>query len=344
MTDPTSSNGPLRVGLIGFGRIGRVHAANIAAHPRATLAGVHDAVRDAAVEASARFGAAIFASSESLIADDDIDAVVIASPTPTHVDYLQAAVLAGKATLCEKPIHLDIARVEACRVVIAGLDVPVMIGFHRRFDPTLRAIHDAVEAGEVGDVESLRVLSRDPGLPPLSYIATSGGQPRDMSIHDLDLVRWLMPDEPVAVAAMGSVLIDPAISQHGDTDTLGVIIRTSGGRLAHIDDSRRAGYGYDQRLEVFGSAGALEMTNQRELSLERWGADGTQRRGSLIDGFIQRYAEAYAAEMDHFVSAVLDHGPLDVGFEDGRRALIMADAVLESLRSDRFVELDFGDA
>jgi myo-inositol 2-dehydrogenase/D-chiro-inositol 1-dehydrogenase len=335
---------PLRIGLIGYGRIGRVHAANIASHPRAKFAGVHDALAAATAEAAARFGVTAYADAEALIGDDAIDAVVIASPTPTHVDYLQASVFAGKATLCEKPIDLDIAKVDACRAAIAAHDVPVMIGFQRRFDPSLRHIREAVRAGEIGAVESLRILSRDPVPPPLSYVAVSGGQPRDMSIHDIDLVRWIMPDEPVAVAAMGSILIQPRFAEHGDTDSLQIIIRTGAGRLAHIDNSRRTSYGYDQRLEVFGERGALEMTNPRLQNVERWDATGTGRRGQLSDGFIDRYAEAYAAEMDHFVTSVLDGTPPDVGFEDGRRALIMADAVLESLRTDRFVELDFGGA
>ena len=342
MMAPGSHGARLRIGLIGYGRIGRIHAASIAAHPRAVLAGVHDAVPAAAEDAAQRYGARVLANVTDLIADDDIDAVVIASPTPTHVDYLEGAVLAGKATFCEKPIDLDIGKVEACRAAIADRDVPVMIGFHRRFDPSLRAIHDAASDGEIGSAETLRILARDPSLPPTDYIAVSGGQPRDMSIHDLDLVRWLLPDEPVAVAAMGSVLAAPEYEQHGDTDTLHILVRTASGRIAHIDNARRTNYGYDQRLELFGEHGALEMTNRRPTSIERWDAQGTQRRGPLVEGFIERYAEAYVAEMDHFISCVLDDTPLAVGFEDGRRALIMADAVLQSLRTDRFVDIDFG--
>jgi myo-inositol 2-dehydrogenase/D-chiro-inositol 1-dehydrogenase len=342
MTTPGPSRDSLRIGLIGHGRIGRVHAASIAAHPRADLAAVHDALPASAQEASDRYGARVHATATDLIADDDIDAVVIASPTPTHVDYLEATVLAGRATFCEKPIDLDITKVEACRTAIAGSDVPVMIGFHRRFDPSLREIHDAAIDGEIGRVESLRILARDPVLAPLEYIAVSGGQARDMAIHDLDLVRWLMPDEPATISAMGSVLIEPAFGELGDTDSLHVSIRTGEGRLAHIDNSRRTTYGYDQRLELFGSEGALEMTNQRPTSVEYWGAVGTQRRDVLIGGFIERYAQAYRDELDHFVMATLEDGPYEVGFEDGRRALIMADAVVESLERGRFVGLDFG--
>ena len=341
MISEGDGEGRLRIGLIGHGRIGRVHAANIAAHPRAVLAAVHDAMPASAAEAAIAYGCRVHATPGELITDDAVDAVVIASPTPTHIDYLQSSVLAGKATLCEKPIDLDIGKVEACQQVIAGHDVPLMIGFHRRFDPSLRAIHAAARDGEIGNVETLRIVARDPALPPVEYIAVSGGQPRDMSIHDLDLARWLLPDEPVAIAAMGSVLAAPDYAEHGDTDTLHILIRTAAGRIAHIDNVRRTTYGYDQRLELFGELGVLEMTNRRPTSVERWDAAGTQRRGHLVDGFIQRYADAYVAELDHFVSGVLDGAPLEVGFEDGRRALIMADAVLESRRSDRFVALDF---
>ena len=154
----------------------------------------------------------------------------------------------------------------------------------------------------------------------------------------------MLPDEPVAIAAMGSVLKAPAYATHGDTDTLMIIIRTGSGRVAHIENHRRSAYGFDQRLELFGSDGSLEMTNRRPTSVERWDASGTRRRGPLVDGFIDRYAQAYTAEFEHFVSAALDGTPVDVGFEDGRRALIMADAVLESLRTDAFVALDFGHA
>jgi len=327
----------LRVGLFGFGRIGRVHAANVVAHRQATLASVYEtdpAGRDRAVDL---YGVRACESVDELLGDDSIDAVIIASPTPTHVELLTASVRAGKATLCEKPIDLDISKVDACRAAIAEYEVPVMIGFHRRFDPSLAAIDRAVRAGEIGDVECLRITARDPAPAPVEYIAVSGGQVRDMTIHDFDLVRWLVDSEPSELIAMGANLFEQGYAELGDTDTVHLLIRTEAGAIATIENSRRGTYGYDQRLEIFGSEGALLMDNQYEVSLERHGAAGTKRRGTVLPGFIERYSDAYVQEIDHFVTSIVDGRTPKVSFEDGRKALLMADAALESMERNAIV-------
>ncbi len=319
--------------LFGAGRIGRMHAANLAANPRARLVVVYDVHAPAAEEVAAAHGASAVASVEEALGTAGVDAVLIASSTDTHVGLIEASAAAGKAILCEKPIDLDIARVERCREAIAGAGVAVQIGFNRRYDPTHRAVREAVGAGEVGEVEQVIIISRDPGPPPREYLAVSGGLFRDMMIHDFDLARFVLGDEPVEVFAMGSCLFDENAEALGDVDTAMVQLRTGSGVLCQISCSRRAVFGYDQRLEVFGSEGMVSSGNRRQSEVERYGAEATAARPPLLDFFIERYAEAYVAEVDDFIDAVAAGREPSVTFEDGRRALILADAAVESLRT-----------
>ena len=241
----------VRLGLIGCGRIGRVHADSVDVHPRAQLARVYDPFETAAREVGEQFGAEWGTDVDAVIGDPSIDAVIVASPTPTHVDLLTRAVQAGKAVLCEKPIDLDIARVDACRAEIGALADRVMVGFNRRFDPSFRDIRARVQAGEVGPLEQLTIISRDPAPPPASYVATSGGLFRDMTIHDFDMARFFL-GEVVEVTATGANLISDEIAAAGDIDGAVVVLRGAGGTLASITNSRRCAFGYDQRLEAFG--------------------------------------------------------------------------------------------
>lgn len=325
--------------VLGCGRIGRMHARNLAAHPRAELVAVYDVARAAAEETGAALGAKVAGSVDEVLADGDVRAVLIASSTDTHVDLLTRSVKAGKAVLCEKPIDLDVGRVEACWREIGGLDPVVMVGFNRRFDPSFRALRDRVQAGEIGRLEQVVVTSRDPGPPPVSYIKGSGGLFRDMTIHDFDMARYLAGDI-VEVQAMGANLVDPAIREAGDIDAAMVVMRAASGAMVHVNNSRRCAYGYDQRVEAFGEAGMLQAGNRRPTTVEAWGAERTAAREPVLNFFIERYTEAYVAEIDHFVDCVEKGTRPLAGFADGREALRLADAAIESAKTGRVVRLD----
>lgn len=327
-----------RIAVLGCGRIGRMHADNIAAHPRTTLAGVFDVIGAAADEVAGRNGVPAFPSAEAVFASPDVDAVLIATSTPTHADLLEQAVAAGKPTLCEKPIDLSIARVEACARTIAGTSVPIMLGFVRRFDPGHRAVREAVRTGALGDLHQVVITSRDPGMAPPAYIQASGGIFRDMTIHDFDMARYILGEEPTQVSAVGSRLVDPALmEQCNDWDTVTVMLTTASGKQAVINNSRRAVYGYDQRVEAFGSAGMAISENRRPHMMSMHGAKATGSGAPLLNFFIERYAEAFAAEIGAFADAIETGTAPEVGFEDGRRALILAEAAIRSAAEGRSV-------
>ena len=326
--------------LFGAGRIGKLHAGNLAANPRVNLVCIYDVIEHAARELATKHGAKVAPSAEAVFADSAVDAVIIGSSTATHVDLMTAAAKAGKAVLCEKPIDLDIERVNRCRDEIAGLGVPIQIGFNRRYDSNLAAVEAAVRAGEVGTVELVVISSRDPGLPSIDYLKGSGGIFRDMAIHDFDLARFVLgDDEPVEVSATGSVRVDPAVGEAGDIDTAMLWMRTDSGALCHINNSRRAVYGYDQRLEVFGSAGMVISNNVRPTSVERFTKDTAGMRDPFLHFFIERYGESYIRELDDFIDAVEGGAEPSVTFEDGRRALLLADAAAESHATGRPVRV-----
>ncbi|UWQ21540.1 inositol 2-dehydrogenase [Jannaschia sp. W003] len=328
----------LTVGLLGAGRIGAVHAAAIAAHPRSRLAAVSDAVAASAETLAARHGAAVRAT-EDIVADPAIDAVLIATPTDTHADLIEAATAAGKAVLCEKPVDLSLERARACLRAADATGRPVMMGFNRRFDASFRALRAALDAGEIGTPEMLAVTSFDPAPPPLDYVRHSGGLFRDMAIHDFDMARFLLGGMPESVWATGSALVDPAIAEAaGDVDTAVATLRYADGRLAVVRNSRRAAYGYDQRVEVLGSAGLLEVGNMRETTLRRSTEAGvTGAKPTYF--FLERYMPAYRAEWDAFVGVALDGAPVPVGLEDGVAALAVAEAATRSLATGLPVRL-----
>jgi myo-inositol 2-dehydrogenase/D-chiro-inositol 1-dehydrogenase len=325
--------------VLGCGRIGRMHARNIKAHPRADLVSVYDVLPKAAEETAAALGAQAVGSVDEVLADPRVDAVFIASTTDTHVDLITRGAKAGKAVLCEKPIDLDIHRVDECWNEIGGLNPLVMIGFNRRFDPSFKALRDRLQTGEIGQLEQVVITSRDPAAPPVQYIKGSGGLFRDMTIHDFDMARYLAGDI-VEVQAMGANLVDPAIGEQGDIDAAMVILRAGSGALVHINNSRRCAYGYDQRIEAFGEKGMLQAGNRRATTVEAWDAERTEAKDPVLHFFIERYTEAYMAEIDHFVDCVEKSVQPLAGFAEGREALRLADAALESLRTGKAVRLD----
>ncbi|MFC0410877.1 inositol 2-dehydrogenase [Roseomonas elaeocarpi] len=324
----------LNIAVIGAGRIGRIHARNIAAHPCARLAGISDPDSGAAGSLAAACGAASITLEEAFKAE----AVLIASPTPTHADYIERAAQAGCAVFCEKPVDLSAARVRDCLRAVERAGVPLMVGFNRRFDPSFAALQRRLAAGEIGALELLTITSRDPAPPPASYVAQSGGLFRDMMIHDFDMARFLLAEEPVELYAVGSALVDPAIGAAGDVDTAAVTLRTASGRICQISNSRRATYGYDQRIEVHGAEGLLRAANMTSTTVESAGRGGFTTDPAL-PFFLERYEAAYRAELDTFVTAVVDKIPSGPTGEDGLRALILADAATESVRTGQPVRL-----
>lgn len=330
----------LRIAVLGCGRIGRMHAANIAAHPRAALFAVYDIDRSAAEAVAGRHGVRASPSAEDLLASPDVDAVLIATATNTHADYIEKAVAAGKPLLCEKPIDLSLERVDRCADIISAKSVPIQIGFNRRFDPGHRAAWKAARSGEIGELHQVVITSRDPGMPPRSYYETAGGLFRDMTIHDFDLARFMLAEEPDEVFAVGGRLIDPAMMQElNDFDSAMVIMRTRSGKQCHINNSRTSTYGYDQRVELLGTTGMVVSANRRPHEMRRYSAAHTEAAAPCLDFFIERYREAFDAEIDAFVTSVEKGEPPQVGFEDGRRALILAEAAMKSAAEGRFVNV-----
>ena len=327
----------LRFGLLGAGRIGKVHAKAVTGNPKAKLVAVADAMAPAAQAIADQYGCEV-RSIAQILAASDIDAVVICTPTDTHADLIEQFTNAGKAVFCEKPIDLSLDRVKACLKVVRANKGTLMVGFNRRFDPHFMAVRAEIDKGSVGAVEMVTITSRDPGAPPLDYIARSGGIFRDMTIHDFDMARFLLGEEVTEVSAMAAVLVDPAIGKAGDSDSVQVMLKTATGKMALISNSRRATYGYDQRIEVHGSKGVVSAENQRPVSIELANASG-YTRPPLHDFFMTRYTEAYAAEITAFIEAVGTKKAAAPSGEDGLAALALAEAALLSVKEGRSVKV-----
>jgi myo-inositol 2-dehydrogenase/D-chiro-inositol 1-dehydrogenase len=325
----------VRFGLLGAGRIGKVHARAVGSNPDARLVAVADAMPAAAKEIATAYGAEI-RTIDKIAAAKDIDAVVICTPTDTHADLIEKFARAGKAIFCEKPIDLSIQRVQECLKVVAETKALLMVGFNRRFDPHFQAVKQAIDDGAVGKVEMVNITSRDPGPPPYEYIDRSGGIFRDMTIHDFDMARFLLGSEPVTVTAHASVLVDKEIAKHNDFDSASVILTTKSGQQCVISNSRRATYGYDQRIEVLGAKGMVSAENQRAVSIEIAGAKGFTRP-PLLNFFMTRYIAAYAAEIAAFINAVNTRTPGKPDGSDGLAALVLAEAALRSVKEKRTV-------
>ncbi|MDE3011113.1 MAG: inositol 2-dehydrogenase [Pseudomonadota bacterium] len=322
--------------VIGAGRIGQIHAGNAARHPAIQLAGIADALPQPAAELAARLGTRVL-DVEQILADRDIAGVLICSSTDTHADLIQRAVAAGKHVFCEKPVDLDLARARACQKAVEAAGRACLIGFQRRFDPTFAALKARLDAGEIGTPEALTVVSRDPGAPPVAYLQRSGGIFKDMLIHDFDIFRWILGDEAASLYATGSCLTDAAIAREADDiDTTAVTIRTVSGRLCQIHTSRRAAYGYDQRFEVLGSDGMLQAGNHRPTEVTAFGS-AVVSTDKPEHFFLQRYEQAYRAELEHFVAVLGGRETLRVGIADGVKALELADAATRSWREGAVV-------
>ena len=327
----------LRFGILGAGRIGKVHARTIAASGRASVAYLADALPKAAADLAAEVGAKV-ASVEDIIKAGDVDAILIATPTPTHADLIEAASNAGKSVLCEKPVSLSVERIEACLKVVEKNKTILMIGFNRRFDPSFANLAGRLRKGDIGQIEMATIISRDPGPPPAEYIKSSGGLFRDMMIHDVDLARFLVGEEFTVVNALGASLVDKSIGEAGDVDTAAVQMQTASGKIAVITNSRRATYGYDQRIEVHGSKGMLRAGNIHNTTVEIANADGFLG-DPVLNFFTERYGQAYSNEVLTFIDAVTNKKALTPNGFDGLQAQKLADAATLSWQTGKPVKV-----
>jgi len=325
----------VRIGVIGVGRIGSMHADLLARQvPGAEVTRVVDAHAPAARVVGERLRVPSAGSIEELLGAPDVDAVAICTSTDTHADLIVAAAEAGKAIFCEKPVSLDLAEVDRALAAVQAAGVPFQIGFNRRFDPAHAAVARAVADGEIGEVQIVRITSRDPAPPPLDYVRTSGGIFLDMTIHDFDMARFVAQSEVVEVYARGSVRVDPGFGEAGDVDTAVILLEHENGCFTTIDNSRKAVYGYDQRVEVFGSAGMAASENPLAHSTIVRTATGV-RAATLPYFFLERYIPSYLGEWQAFVSAIASGTPPVVGAVDARAPLVIGLAAWASLREGR---------
>jgi myo-inositol 2-dehydrogenase/D-chiro-inositol 1-dehydrogenase len=331
---------PINIGLIGAGRIGRIHAESLAHRvPGAHLLAVADVVVEAAERCAADFHIpSVFKDPRQVLDDPEIEAVAICSSTDTHAPLIEQAAQAGKHIFCEKPIDYDLARIDRALHVVEKAGVKLQIGFNRRFDPSFKQARSMVAAGRVGKPHVVRITSRDPEAPPVAYVKSSGGMFLDMTIHDFDMARYLIDGEVEEIYAVGSVLVDPEIGKAGDIDTAVAVLRFAGGALGVIDNSRKAIYGYDQRIEVFGSEGGIVVSNHTPNQAVLSDVNGVHSAKPLYF-FLERYAESFIAEMREFVDCVRKDRAPSVSGADARLPVVMALAALRSCRENRPVRL-----
>lgn len=327
----------IRIAIVGAGRIGQIHATNLHRSENAEVVYIADVVKSAAVSLAQRCNATV-ASVDQVMSDASLHAVIIASSTDTHADLVEFAAASGKAIFCEKPLDLSAKRAADCVAVAEKHGVLLSLGFNRRHDPSFNRLKDEIAAGTIGVVEVISITSRDPAPPPLEYIERSGGLFRDMMIHDFDIARWLLDEEPNQVFATGSTMTDAKIAAAGDIDTAIAVLRTASGRMCQITNSRRCDYGYDQRIEVFGSKGMVRADNQTETKVEVANANGFGTEPAL-PFFLERYADAYRIQLNKFLRMVSGENANLPSGPDGLRALQLADAAQQSLETGLVVKI-----
>ena len=328
--------------LMGAGRIGKMHAEIINSHPECSLKYIFDINKQFANELADKYNATAVSTAEEALENNDIQAVFIASATPTHTEFIIKAAKAGKAIFCEKPIDLDIHKVNQCWDEIKNLKVPIQIGFNRRFDTSHNQVQKNAHSGKIGQLEMVVITSRDPAPPSLDYLKDSGGIFRDCTIHDFDLARFILGNDPVVeVSAFGSQMVNDDIKKINDHDTTMCILKSKKGVLVHINNSRRAVYGYDQRVEVFGSKGMSISNNQTPSSVEYFNESETFSKEPILNFFIERYSQAYKDQFKDFVQSIKLNKDTNVTFKDGRNALILANAANESLNKGQNIKINY---
>ena len=332
----------INISLMGAGRIGKMQAEIISSHSKVNLKYVYDINKDNALKVAEQNKAEIANSPEEAINNDKIDAILIASATPTHTQFITMGAKAGKAVFCEKPIDLDINKVNECMSAIKDIDIPLQIGFNRRFDNSHAKVQQARLKKEIGELEMLIITSRDPEPPGLEYLNAAGGFFRDTTIHDFDLSRFILGEDPIVqVSAFGDNLFDENAKQAGDFDTAMFVLKSKAGVLIHINNSRRAVYGYDQRVEVFGSKGMVISNNQTQTSVESYTESTTSSKEPVLHFFIERYAQAYKDQFNHFIECIINKNKPSVTFEDGRNALIIANCAYESMKYNKSIIINY---
>ena len=331
----------VRIAVLGCGRIGQMHAKNITLHEKTQLSCVYDINSEFANKVATDLNVPAVNNDQEIFSNPDIDAILISSATNTHIEFIEKSVAAKKPVLCEKPIDLDIKLVNECADRLKGNTVPIQLGFNRRFDPGHQSAKQSLIDGEIGDLHQCIITSRDPGLPSWEYLQGSGGQFRDMTIHDFDLARFMLGEEPIKVFAISNALINPKIkTELNDSDTLMIIMETKSGKQCHINNSRSASYGYDQRVELFGSEGMTISENRKPHEVRKFNADYVDKQAPLLNFFIERYQEAYMHEITAFAEVVINKTKPSVDFEDGRKALVLAETAYRSIQSGKIESIN----
>lgn len=330
----------LGLALLGSGRMAHVYGPKIAAHPQLNLEFVFNPNLSSANSVAAQYGGIASDDLSQVLANPRVDAVLIATPTTTHLEYIEASAKAGKPIFCEKPLEFNLERVEKCFEALDANPVPLMLGFNRRFDPDVSALQKAVQSGEIGELNFLMSTSREPSPPPLDYVKRSGGYFADATIHDIDLLCWITGEQPTEVFATGSCMVDPAIGEVGDLDTTMTILKMPSGCLCHVNNCRRSSYGFDQRLEAFGSKGMLQTTNHRDDLLVRWNGEHTEAKAPLKHFFLERYDTSFYYAIDEFYNAITSGRPPSATEVDGRSALAIALACERSRQEGRAISMD----
>ena len=331
----------INIAVLGCGRIGLMHAKNVTLHEMTSLACVYDINEELANKVASELGVKSVTDDNEIFSDADIDAILVASPTDTHIEFIEKSVAANKPVLCEKPIDLDINKVNESAKRLKGNSVPIQLGFNRRFDPGHQEAKRSLLNGEIGELHQCIITSRDPGMPSWEYLKVAGGQFRDMTIHDFDLARFMLGEEPIRVFAIANALIDPKLkSDLNDSDTLMIIMETASGKQCHINNSRSATYGYDQRVELFGSKGMTISDNRKPHEVKKFTKEFVNQQEPYLNFFIERYQEAYMNEITAFAEVVLNKSQPSVNFEDGHKALVLAETAYKSVKSGKMENID----
>jgi len=332
----------IKFALLGAGRIGKIHAENIALNPKSSIECIYDIDSNIAKKVADSFGGSVASSSQEAISNPSVDVVYICSATPTHTEYILSAAKEKKGIFCEKPIDLDINKVEQCKKDLENFNVPIHIGFNRRFDPSHISAKEKKDKGEIGELEQIIITSRDPSGPSAAYLKESGGMFRDMTIHDFDLASFILGNDPlIEIFATGDRLFSADAKEAKDIDTAMIIMRSKSGVLCHINNSRHSSYGYDQRVELFGNKGMLISDNQTPTSVRKYNNEITDSKDPILNFFIERYDVAYKNQLENFINCIINKKPTTVNFEDGRNALIIANAAYDSLNTGKSVKIKY---
>ncbi len=331
----------LRMAVLGCGRIGQMHARNIAQHPETSLSAVFDVNDTSATEVAEKYSARKIHNISEIFESNEIEAILVASATATHADYIEMAIQSGKPVLCEKPIDLDLDRVNKTAELVRDTSVLIQIGFNRRFDPGHQSAKKALADGDIGDLHQVIITSRDPEMPSDKYYKEAGGLMRDMTIHDFDLARFMLESEPTEVFAVAGGLINPKLmGALNDHDSAMIVLRTEDGKQCFINNSRTAVYGYDQRVELLGTKGMIQSNNRKPHEMVRFSRDNVEVAEPYQFFFLERYSDSFMAEITAFVKSVKENKPAEVSFEDGHKALILAEAAYLSLQERRLVKIE----